>query len=128
MKNRKNCPHNDITNNSDGEMSSRYHRKIYKMYANSDNSWWRRVISIGVLLQILVNCGKFNYSFLLFSFTFLLLRCPLIVIRLKEILRCTQNGKWNLCQPYTMLPCTFRWRIRLKNEKHSLMLEILLSL
>lgn len=48
------------------ETSSCQHTKTYKMKANnmsssSSSSLWRRVLSIGLLLQILVNCGKFNY-------------------------------------------------------------------
>lgn len=48
------------------ETSSCHHTKTYKMKANnmsssSSSSLWRRVLSIGLLLQILVNCGKFNY-------------------------------------------------------------------
>ncbi|XP_055322028.1 uncharacterized protein LOC129578019 isoform X2 [Sitodiplosis mosellana] len=39
--------------------SSYHHTKTYKMKANNSNcsSLWRRVLSIGLLLQILVNCG-----------------------------------------------------------------------
>lgn len=43
--------------------SSCHHTKTNKMKANNStcSSLWRRVLSIGLLLQILVNCGKFNY-------------------------------------------------------------------
>lgn len=47
-----------------GEQSSSYHHtKTYKMKANNSScsSSWQRVFSIGLLLQFLVNCGKFIY-------------------------------------------------------------------
>lgn len=68
MKNhRRNCTQlnkDDITcsdnSSSSGDGGS---HKTYKMYATSSGSnscWWRRFISIAVLIQILANCGKFN--------------------------------------------------------------------
>lgn len=69
------------------ESSSCHHTTNYRMKANSSNSssLWRRILSIGLLLQILVNCGKFNYVHIYtiywFSFSFVymynVLFCPL---------------------------------------------------
>lgn len=50
--------------------SSSSNNKTYKMYATSsgcNSCWWRRFISIAVLVQILANCGKFNCVFPFFS-------------------------------------------------------------
>lgn len=41
-----------------------------KRRANYSACLWRRAMSIIVLLQILVNCGKFNYSYAHFIFLF----------------------------------------------------------
>lgn len=46
--------------------STSSNNKTYKMYATSsgcNSCWWRRFISIAVLIQILANCGKFNCVF-----------------------------------------------------------------
>lgn len=71
MKQRKDRPCNDINYNRDSETNTIEMKTngignsgTSKMCANVHNSWWRRIISIGVLLQILVNCGEFNYIFL----------------------------------------------------------------
>lgn len=63
MKNPKCRPNNGINYSSDSEINSRCHKKACTMFAYSHSSWWRRIISVGVLLQILVNCGKFNHTF-----------------------------------------------------------------
>lgn len=41
--------------------NSHCNNKAFKMRRNSDNSCWMRVISIGILLQILANCGKSQF-------------------------------------------------------------------
>lgn len=68
MKNhRQNCTQlnkGDITCSDNSNSSGT--NKTYKMYATSSGSnccWWRRFISIAVLIQILANCGKFNCVF-----------------------------------------------------------------
>lgn len=62
---------NEDNNNSELKSigsSSYRHIKTYKMKANNSSSLWRGVLSIGLLLQILVNCGKLITFMLLHNF------------------------------------------------------------
>lgn len=64
---------NEDNNNNTSELksigsSSYHHIKTYKMKANNSSSLWRGVLSIGLLLQILVNCGKLITIMLIHNF------------------------------------------------------------